>query len=69
MQAEDTEWHQGTGWLRHILIAFREGKDPCAEVKGACSESCTVSLESRAGVSQRTGLSGDPCIFWGGVHV
>lgn len=40
MQAEDTEWHQGTGWLRHTLRAFGEGRDPCAEVKRACSESC-----------------------------
>lgn len=63
MQAGDPEWHQGTGWLRHILMAFREGRNPCAEVKGACSESC-LSLESWAGASQRTGLSGDP-YFWG----
>lgn len=47
MQAEDTEWHQGTGWLRHTLIAFREGRDPCAEVKEALNPAMhCLSLDS-----------------------
>lgn len=66
MQAEDTEWHQGTGWLRHTLIAFREGRDPCAEVKGG-SESCRALPEPG---QLSWGVPEDRCLrrslyFWG----
>lgn len=68
MQAEDTEWRQGTGWLRHTLRAFGEGRDPCAEVKRACSESCHALSAWKAELGRpREQLSEEiPVFFWAG---
>lgn len=68
MQAEDTEWHQGTGWLRHILIAFRGGKDPCMRWKGLALNPALSACKAELGypreqVSQEIPVfSGQECM-------